>query len=101
MRAGDDQRHRRAQIGRDDSAAFERRWAFDVGGFAIGGRDARAEFLQFFDVLEAIFKDIFGDERGALGLCHEGHELGLEVGGEAGVRSCGDVDGHDGLSRVA
>ena len=59
---GDDERHRGAQIGGDDSAALERRWAFNVGGFAIGRRDARAEFLQFFDVLEAIFKDIFGDE---------------------------------------
>ncbi len=93
--SSDDERDGSAQIGGDDLAAFEGRGALDVSGFAIGRADLRAEFLEFFDVLEAIFKDIFGDERGSLCLGHKGHELRLEIGGEAGVGRGGDVDGFD------
>ena len=40
---------------------------------------------------EAVFEDVFRDVRGAIALSEEGHELGLHVGGEAGVLFGGDV----------
>ena len=42
---------------------------------------------------EAVLKDVFGDDGCAFGLCGERHELGLHVGGEAGVLFRGDVGG--------
>ncbi len=47
---------------------------------------------------EAVLEDVFGDGGGAFGLGGERHELGLHVGGEAGVLFGGDVGG---LERAA
>ncbi len=49
---------------------------------------------------EAVFEDVFGDDRGAFGLRHEGHVLGLHVGGEAGVFLGGHVDGVEAAAGV-
>ena len=55
--------------------------------------DVGAHARQLLGVHEAILENGFGDEGDALGLGHQGHELGLQIGGEAGVFLGGDVDG--------
>ena len=40
---------------------------------------------QLLHVHEAVFKNRLADHRGASGLGHKAHELGLQVGREAGV----------------
>ena len=55
--------------------------------------DVRAHAVELLHVHEAVLEDVFGDGGGAFGLGGEGHELGLHVGGEAGVLLGGDVGG--------
>ncbi len=54
-------------------------------GFAALDGDVRAQPRQFRHVHEAVFKDGLADDAFALGRCHQGHELGLQVGGEARI----------------
>src|SRR6202051_2125913 len=89
---GQDERGGGAQVRAHDGGGLQRRAAAHGGG-AAGDGDVRAHADQLVDVHEAIFKDIFGDGGGAFGLGGEGHELGLHVGGEAGVLLGGDVGG--------
>ena len=76
------------------AADCERRLAADGGGAAADG-DVRAHADELLHVHEAVFEDVFGDGGGAFGLGGEGHELGLHVGGEAGVLFGGDVGGFE------
>ena len=47
---------------------------------------------QFLHMHEPVFKNCFGDPRGAFGLGHQGHELGLQIRRKAGERRGGDID---------
>ena len=82
--AGQDQGDRGAQIGCHDLGAGEVGDAADDGRGAMGV-DAGTHAVEFRDVHEAVFENGFGDHRGAFGDRHQGHELGLHVGGKAGI----------------
>ena len=81
-----------AKIRAHDSSGLERRLAADGGG-AAGEGDVRAHADEFLHVHEAVLEDVLGDAAGSFGLGGEGHELGLHVGGEAGVLFGGHVGG--------
>src|ERR1700680_1668515 len=51
------------------------------------------EARELLDVHEAVLEYGLGDLRRALGARHQRHELSLEIGGEAGKRRGGDLDG--------
>ena len=48
--------------------------------------DPRAHTVEFRHVHEAVLKNGFSDHGGTFGDRHDGHELGLHVGGEARER---------------
>ena len=50
-------------------------------------RDGGSHAFQLLHVHESILENLFGDHGCSTGLGHQGHELGLQVGREAGVRS--------------
>src|SRR3990170_9168086 len=83
--AGDDQRHRGAQIGGHDLRAGQAAHAGDEGGIAFEV-DTGAEPCQLLHMHEAILEDRLAHRGGALGRAHQGNELGLQIGGEAGER---------------
>jgi hypothetical protein len=87
---GQDERGGGAEVGAHDGGGLELGFAADGGGTA-GDGDVGAHADELLDVHEAVFEDVFGDGAGAFGLGAEGHELGLHVGGEAGILLCGDV----------
>src|SRR5690348_11007216 len=68
-KAGDDQRDRRAQIGRHHGRAPQPFDAFDRRGFAVKV-NARPEPGELLHVHEAVLEDGLGDARGAFGACH-------------------------------
>ena len=92
---GEDEGGGGAEVRAHDGGGLEVGSSADGGGAAVDG-DVGAHAVEFLDVHEAIFKDVFGDGGGAFGLGGEGHELGLHVGGEAGVLLGGDVGGLEG-----
>ncbi len=91
------QRRGRAQVRAHDGSGLQLRLAAHGGGAAVDS-DVRSHAVEFADVHEAVLEDVFGDGGGAFSLRREGHELGLHVGGEAGVFLGGDVGG---LQRAA
>ena len=55
--------------------------------------DAAAHAVQFAHVQEAVGEDPLGDHADAVGQAQQRHELGLQVGGEAGIGLGGHLDG--------
>ena len=55
----------------------------------------RPEPDQFLHMHEPVFKNGLGDPRRALGLGHQGHELGLQIRRKAGEWRGGDIDRPD------
>src|SRR5215207_4900968 len=51
----------------------------------------RVHPVQLLGDLEPVLVDVLGDDPRPRGLGEEDHHLGLQVGGEAGERQCGDV----------
>ena len=93
---GEDEGGGGAEVRAHDGGGLQLGAAADGGG-AAGDGDVRAHADELADVHEAVFEDVFGDDGGAFGLGGEGHELGLHVGGEAGVLLGGDVGGLEGV----
>src|SRR5579863_1708543 len=89
---GEDERSRGAEIAGQDGGGAEGSLAADDGAatfdFYVG---SHAD--QFLSVHETVFENIFGDDRRAFGLREQGHELGLAVGGEAGMLFGGHIGG--------
>jgi hypothetical protein len=85
--AGDHHRRPGADIGDGDDVAAEGARAIHLDPAPVREDvDLRAQRLEFTHVLEAVVKEKLLDHGAAAGLGHEGGVLGLEIGGEAGVR---------------
>lgn len=84
--SGEHEAGRGAQVGRHHLGSGEARRSDDDRRPAVDA-NVGAHALQLSDVHEAPLEDRLGDHRGALGLRHQRHVLGLHVRGEAGVRT--------------
>ena len=88
------QRGRGAQIGRQHGRAAQLR--FTANGCATAfNPDIRAHAQHFLRVHEAVFEDIFRDDRRAFGLRGQRHELRLHVGRKARVLFGVDIGGFE------
>ena len=92
--AGDDQRDGCAQIRRHDRRPLQLADALDDCRLA-RQRDVGAEPGKFLHMHEAVLEDGLGDARLAFGHRHQAHELGLQIGREAGERLGGHVHRRD------
>ena len=92
--AGDDQRDGGAQIRRHDRRALQLADALDDCRLA-RQRDVCAEPGKLLHMHEAVLEDGLGDARLAFGHRHQAHELGLQIGREAGERLGGHVHRRD------
>ncbi len=90
--SGEDECGGGAEVGGHDGCADEFLLALDDDGVAFF-MEAGAEAGEFGDVEEAVGEDFFGDDAVAVGDGEEGHELGLQVGGETGVGLRGERRG--------
>src|SRR5262249_48076766 len=89
---GDDQAGRGAQVGGHDLGAAEFGNPL-YAGFAAADRDLGPKAPQFRHVHEAVLEDGLANNAFGVGQGHQGHEVGLQVGGETGIDIGGDVDG--------
>ena len=81
---GQHQRGAGAQVRGHDRGAGQTADSAHHGRMA-GDLDVRAHAHQLQHVHEAVLEDAFFHHAGAFGQAHQGHDLGLHVGGEAGV----------------
>jgi hypothetical protein len=90
---GDHQRRGCTQIGghHRSAAEFVPPYASNHGPRSFNG-DIRAKPFQFGHMHEPVLKNGFMDDGSSVALHHQGHELGLEVGGKSRIREGGDID---------
>ena len=85
-----------AEVTSGDLGAGELGNAFDNGGLALHV-DVGAHAAKLVHVAEAVFVDLVGEEAGALCETETACDLGLHVGGVAGVGESGNVGGAEAL----
>src|SRR5690606_8446873 len=90
--AGEDQARRGAQVAGHDRGAHQFADAADHDGGPVAV-EVGAHAGQFGHVQESVGEDLFGNDRVAIDEGEQGHDLGLQVGGEAGVGLGDHVDG--------